>query len=175
MLVSNSVHKDRIMNHSECKSINEVDRVFRLACHVILKMTKLLESADREGGKIKFDCNEKKFEYTRIASKSNSQVQMLHCDYTPKEVGYEYDTIKIIKDEDGNEKEEKQYLLLNSCNSHFISSKRMKKIMGIKEEERRRKHKKKLKILRLFYQLYYLAIIQNDWLKLYLLNFDLYF
>ncbi len=33
---------------------------------------------------------------------------MLHCDYTPKEVGYEYDTIQIIKDEDGNEKEEKK-------------------------------------------------------------------
>ena len=54
MLVSNSLHKDRVMNHCECSSINDVDRCFKTACNVVFKMKKLLESVESSGGQIKF-------------------------------------------------------------------------------------------------------------------------
>jgi hypothetical protein len=66
------------------------------------------ENADRSGGKKKFSSNENKFNFSRIASKEKSQVQMLHSDYSPLENGYEYETIKKIKDKDGIEREVKQ-------------------------------------------------------------------
>jgi len=64
-------------------------------------MKKLLESVERSGEQIKFSSDENKFVFSRIASKEYSQVQMLHSDYSPLENGYEYETIKKIKDKDG--------------------------------------------------------------------------
>jgi hypothetical protein len=68
-------------------------------------MKKLLESVESSGGQIKFQI---KFVFSRIESKRYSQVQMLHSDYSPLENGYEYETIKKIKDKDGVEREVKQ-------------------------------------------------------------------